>query len=95
LTERREEFVDTDFEMPAGQQEISVATIAADVLGVDRLGRSDSFYDFGCTSLQALRICARVERDVGLRALPVWLFETDVLADFVGRLHAEGQPVDG
>jgi hypothetical protein len=90
LTEFREEIVDSEFCEPEGTLEITVAKVQAEVLGVDRIGRTDSFYDFGGTSLQAIRICTRIERETGYRALPVWLFDTDVLADFVQRLEAEG-----
>jgi phosphopantetheine binding protein len=91
VSEGREQFIDQEYEEPQGPLETSVAKIQAEILGVDRLGRADSFYDFGGTSLQAIRICARIEREVGYPALPVWLFETDVLADFVKRLETEGQ----
>jgi hypothetical protein len=88
----REQFVETAFEAPRGHLELRVAKIQAEVLDVDRIGRADSFYDFGGTSLQAIRICARVERDVGCKALPVWLFESDVLSDFVERIEAAVAP---
>jgi len=64
-----------------------VAGICAEVLGVSRVGRTDSFYDFGATSLQAVRICARINRLTAIQALPVWLFAHDALADFVARLR--------
>ncbi len=86
MPESREQFVDTEFEAPRDPLESLVAKIQAEVLDIDRVGRSDSFYDFGGTSLQAIRICARVERDIGCKALPVWLFESDILSDFVQRL---------
>lgn len=91
MTECREDFVDTDFEAPAGDLELAVAKIEADVLGVDRIGRTDSFYDFGGTSLEAIRICARIEGEVGIRAQPLWLFSNDILADFVRQLHQKAE----
>ncbi|HEX6076184.1 MAG TPA: phosphopantetheine-binding protein [Micromonosporaceae bacterium] len=86
MTEHREDFVDTEYVAPEGELEEAVAGISAEVLGVTRVGRTDSFYDFGTTSLQAVRICARIHRLTGIQALPVWLFDNDVLADFVQRL---------
>lgn len=91
MIECREQHADNDFEMPEGSLEVAIAHIQAEILGVDRVGRADSFYDFGGTSLQAIRICARIEREIGSRALPAWLFETDVLADFAQRIETEGQ----
>jgi hypothetical protein len=87
MTERREDFLDTEYVAPEGELEQAVADISAEVLGVARVGRTDSFYDFGATSLQAVRICARIHRLTKIQALPVWLFSNDVLADFVARLR--------
>ncbi len=100
MTERRDEIVDNEFEEPHGPLEKLIANIQSEILDVDRFGRADSFYDFSGTSLDAIRICARIERDSGYRALPVWLLETDILADFAKRLETErleteGHPADG
>jgi len=86
MTTLREDFVETDFEAPTSQLEQAVANILADVLSVDRIGRSDSFYDFNGTSLQAIQICARIERQLGIRAQPSWLFTNDLLESFVAQL---------
>jgi hypothetical protein len=92
MTESREELVEIDYVAPEGDLEQTVAGIAAEVLEVSRLGRDDSFYDFGTTSLQAVRICARIQKQTGLPALPVWLFDHDVLSDFAARV-GESEPV--
>ncbi len=84
----REEFADGAFEEPTSEVERTVARVVAEVLGVDRVGRADSFYDFGGTSLAAIKICARLERESGWRAEPTWLFVTDVIADFAERVRA-------
>ncbi len=86
MVEKREEFVEDDYVAPVGDLETSVAEIVAAVIGIDRLGRTDSYYDFGGTSLQAIRICTRIESQLGIRATPLWLLEDDVLQDFVARL---------
>lgn len=86
MTESREGLVDTEYVAPNGDLERTVADIAAQVLEVSRFGRNDSFYDFGTTSLQAVRICARIQKQTGIPALPVWLFDNDVLSDFAERL---------
>jgi hypothetical protein len=91
MVESRQEFIGEEYVAPVGELETSVAEIMAAVLGVDRVGRTDSYYDFGGTSLQAIRICARVESQLGLRAVPPWLFDNDVLQDFVSRLTVLAQ----
>ncbi len=84
----RHDLVDSSFEQPAGQLEASIAKIVAQVLQVDQIGRSDSLFDFDATSMDALRICARIEAEVGYAVPPHWLFENDVLADLVHRIEA-------
>jgi acyl carrier protein len=89
VSECREQFVGHVFEDPASATEELVSRIIAEVLGIDRVGRTDSFYDFGGTSLNAIRICARIESAIGCQAEPIWLFTTDVVADFVAQIVTE------
>jgi acyl carrier protein len=89
MSESREQFVDSDFEEPDGEVEESVARIIADVLNIDRVGRTDSFYDFGGTSLAAIKVCARLEYEFGWQARPDWLFTSDVVADFARKVQSE------
>jgi acyl carrier protein len=88
----REQFVDSAFEEPTSEVERTVARVVAEVLGLDRVGRGDSFYDLGGTSLAAIKVCARLERECGWQAEPTALFITDVIADFAAQVRA-GAPV--
>lgn len=83
----REEFIDNEYFPPKEGLEAQVADILAEVLEVDRIGRGDSFYDIGGTSLQAIRICARINRMLGIKVQPSLLFGNDVLADFVASMR--------
>ncbi len=89
MSESREQFVDSAFEEPDGDVEQSIAQVIAEVLNIDRVGRTDSFYDFGATSLAAIKICARIENEHGWRVEPAWLFVTDVVADFARKVQSE------
>jgi len=89
MSESREQLVDNAFVEPDGEVEQSIARVIADVLGIDRVGRTDSFYDFGGTSLAAIKICARLEHERGWRAEPAWLFVSDVVADFARKVQSE------
>ncbi|WP_046728758.1 phosphopantetheine-binding protein [Streptomyces humi] len=60
-----------------------ISAIWADVLEVDSVAGDLSFYDFGGTSLQAMRICARIERLTGREVAPELLFDADTFEDFV------------
>jgi len=89
MSESRAQFVDHPFEEPRGEFEESIARIIADVLDIDQVGRTDSFYDFGGTSLAAIRICARLDNEHGWRAQPAWLFASGVVADFARLVQAD------
>jgi acyl carrier protein len=89
MIESREQFVDHAFEEPRGEVEKSIARIISEVLDIDHVGRTDSFFDFGGTSLAAIKICARIEYELGCQADPAWLFTSDVVADFAHKVEAE------
>jgi Phosphopantetheine attachment site len=87
MPKNREDFTDVPYEACEPGLEQSVSEIMADVLDIDRVSRTDSFYDFAGTSLQAIRICARIESTLGLKALPLWLLSNDLLPEFVAELR--------
>jgi Phosphopantetheine attachment site len=87
----RDDFTDTPFEACGDDLEQAVAGIMASVLDLDRMGCTDSFYDFAGTSLQAIRVCARIESALGLKALPLWLLSSDIMHEFVEQLRTESE----
>ncbi|MFJ4622338.1 acyl carrier protein [Streptomyces sp. NPDC088812] len=74
--------------------ESEIASVWAEILGVDHVSPESGFYDFGGTSLQAMRICARVERITGYEVPPETVFACDTLRDFVARVRAMGPGAD-
>ncbi|HEU4884735.1 MAG TPA: amino acid adenylation domain-containing protein, partial [Longimicrobium sp.] len=48
------------FEAPEGETELALAEIWAEMLGVERVGRRDDFFDLGGHSLLAARVASRV-----------------------------------
>jgi len=67
---------------PCGETEDKLATIWSEVLGVERIGRYDDFFNLGGHSLMAVRVIARIRKslcvDVAMRSL----FEEPTLAGF-------------
>lgn len=73
---------------PQTSLEMRIADIWREVLGVDRIGRYDNFFDLGGHSLLSIRVVARLEKEQGLRVNPGELiFQT--LAQFAS--SCEGQ----
>jgi amino acid adenylation domain-containing protein/non-ribosomal peptide synthase protein (TIGR01720 family) len=75
---------------PATAVEEILAGIYAQVLGLERVGVDDSFFELGGDSLSAMRVVAAVnaglEAHLGVRAL----FEAPAIAELAPRIGAEG-----
>jgi amino acid adenylation domain-containing protein len=78
------------FESPRGDVEQVVANVWAELLGVDRIGRSDHFFELGGHSLLAVRMLERLQRH-GLKSDARTLFANPVLADFAASLDDSGE----
>ncbi|HYR09716.1 MAG TPA: amino acid adenylation domain-containing protein, partial [Longimicrobium sp.] len=68
-------------EAPVGETEEALAEIFADVLGVERVGRRDNFFDLGGHSLLAVRVISRMRQVLGAEVGIAGVFERPVLAD--------------
>jgi amino acid adenylation domain-containing protein len=86
-----------EYEAPVGEIEQAVAAIWAELLGAERVGRRDHFFDLGGHSLLAVRVVARVRQALGVEAQIRDLFIQPVLADFAAGLEtaarAEGTAI--
>ncbi|RFU39388.1 hypothetical protein DZF91_22660, partial [Actinomadura logoneensis] len=77
-----------EYRAPRDDREAAVAAIFADLLGVDRAGIDDDFFDLGGDSLIAMRVAGRVRRALGVE-LPVRaLFEAPTVAALAARVAA-------
>ncbi|MEU9984571.1 acyl carrier protein [Streptomyces sp. NPDC050856] len=82
----------------AASVEGAVLSAVAEVMGSGPHQPSDNFYDFGGTSLDAIRICLRVGREVGVDIAPETLLDSEDFAEFVAAVTgavAEAVPVPG
>lgn len=77
------------FEAPRNQVEEVLARIWTQVLGIDKVGIHDNFFDLGGASIQGLQIITQAN-DVGLQLTPELLFEHQTIAE----LAAVATPVE-
>jgi thioesterase domain-containing protein/acyl carrier protein len=89
------EYTDADrYRAPATPTEEILAGIYAQVLGIERVGVDDSFFDLGGDSLSAMRVIAAINKsldaDLAVRAL----FEAPSVRSLSQRLHTHASSVE-
>jgi amino acid adenylation domain-containing protein/non-ribosomal peptide synthase protein (TIGR01720 family) len=80
------------YEAPQTDNERILAAIWAEVLGVERVGRQDHFFELGGDSIVALQVVSRV-RQQGLQLVPRELFQFPRLAELAQAARAAGEDV--
>ncbi|WP_139487939.1 non-ribosomal peptide synthetase [Brevibacillus dissolubilis] len=55
----------TEYEAPRTEQEVALACIWQEVLGIEQVGIVDNFFDLGGDSIKAIRLVARMEQPLG------------------------------
>ncbi|HEX3131500.1 MAG TPA: amino acid adenylation domain-containing protein [Thermoanaerobaculia bacterium] len=75
------------FVAPAAEDEVRLAAIWSEVLGVPRVGLHDDFFRLGGHSLLATRIVARVRRDFGVDLPLRSLFQEPTVARLLGAVR--------
>ncbi|MGF0327427.1 amino acid adenylation domain-containing protein [Gordonia hongkongensis] len=75
---------------PTGPQETAVAQVFAEVLGVDEIGVTTSFFDLGGNSLSATRLASRVADALGTEVSVRDVFEAPSVRDLVEAVAGRG-----
>jgi amino acid adenylation domain-containing protein/non-ribosomal peptide synthase protein (TIGR01720 family) len=76
---------------PADGAEREIATLLAQLLGFDRVGRDDDFFELGGDSLLGSQFVSRINRRLGSRGSLRDLFEQPTVAALAARLEARPQ----
>nr|AGS49928.1 long-chain-fatty-acid--CoA ligase [uncultured bacterium esnapd22] len=77
----------TDHTPPGTEQERLLAEIWSEVLGVERVGIHDDFFDIGGDSLKVLKVVAELEARAGVQMEAIRLFEHPTVASLAAHLH--------
>jgi aryl carrier-like protein len=75
-------YVARRYEAPVGETETALASMWAELLGVEEVGRHDNFFELGGHSVLALRLISRLRQTLGVEVAVAVLFANPVLGDF-------------
>lgn len=85
----------TAYRAPRTRLEAELATALAEILGIERVGIDDNFFEIGVHSLLAVQFVARIRSQYGI-ALPIRaLFERPRLAELVELVAQQGGGASG
>jgi amino acid adenylation domain-containing protein len=79
--------LEATFVAPRTPTEGILARIWAEVLGIDRVGIHDNFFDLGGASIQSLQVIAKAG-EAGIQLSPELLFEHQTIAELATIVHA-------
>jgi amino acid adenylation domain-containing protein len=82
-----------DYEAPRTAVEQRLAAIWADLLPVERVGRTDRFFHIGGHSLLATRLIIRVRQELAVELPILSIFESPMLGDFANRVEQAAEHV--
>ncbi len=76
------------YQAPEGELEEMLAALWSELLGLDRVGRHDDFFDLGAHSLLAVRLLNRISEALGVEVPVTTLFAEPSLARLAGAIGA-------
>ena len=84
--------LEVPFVAPKSEQEIAFATVWQNLLGIEKVGVKDNFFDLGGTSLTAVQLVAELRSQADTKVTIVHLFESPTvsgLCNAVSNLNAD------
>ncbi|KAF9084436.1 hypothetical protein BGX27_003809, partial [Mortierella sp. AM989] len=84
----RDDFASQGYEAPQGEMEKVLATIWADILKIEKIGRHDNFFMLGGHSLLAMRLMNRIS-SLGMRLQLSALFTSQTLSELASILATQ------
>jgi acyl carrier protein len=82
----------TPYAAPGSELEKTTERVWRDVLGLDRIGIDDSFFDLGGNSLGVVTLAAKLGKELGREISVVTIFEHPTVRAFAARVAAPSAP---
>ncbi|GLZ28595.1 hypothetical protein Lesp02_07850 [Lentzea sp. NBRC 105346] len=86
----RDAATSTEYVQPRTETERVIARVWADVLGVERVGAADSFFELGGDSISSIRVISRLRGEFGVDLSPRDLFDHPTVAGLALVLPGRG-----
>ncbi|MFE3578025.1 amino acid adenylation domain-containing protein [Streptomyces vinaceus] len=86
--EFRSEESATAYAAPRDTTEQTLTEVWSEVLGVEKVGIHDNFFDLGGDSILSIQVVSRARQALGVRLSPRLLFEAPTVAELAGRAAA-------
>ncbi|MFI1241096.1 phosphopantetheine-binding protein, partial [Nocardia salmonicida] len=67
----------------------ALADVFAEILGVDRVGVDDSFFDLGGNSILAIKLVSRIRTNLDEKVAPRTLFQTSTVSGIASSIANE------
>ena len=87
------DYTHTDYHPPSTPTEHTLAHIYAQVLGLDRIGINDSFFELGGDSISAMRLIAAINTNLAADLAVGTVFEAPTVRNLSQRLETTGIPL--
>jgi acyl carrier protein len=81
----------TSYIAPRSEGERRMAGLWEEMLGIDRVGIQDSFFELGGNSLLGISLISRVREELGAELARHVLYEAPTVAALVARIEGEGE----
>jgi thioesterase domain-containing protein/acyl carrier protein len=88
------EYTATGYRAPTTPTEEILAAIYAEVLGVERVGVDDSFFDLGGDSLSGMRLVAAINASLGVRVAVRAVYEAPSIGSLIEQLGSHDSLVE-
>jgi acyl transferase domain-containing protein len=82
----------TEFVAPRTDLERTLASVWQQMLGLDRVGVNDSFFELGGDSLLGIQVIARIKRELGVKISAVTLYEGPTVGSLAAVIETTQAP---
>ncbi|QIS10007.1 non-ribosomal peptide synthetase [Nocardia arthritidis] len=82
------EFTAAEYRPPRTADEAALAALFGELLGVDRVGIDDDFFDLGGHSLLAIRLASRIKAKLGIPVPVRTVFQHSIVADLAAEIRS-------